>query len=206
MAPMSPHAIGEQARVLGKIAYPTVNLSLWRRPAQAAIVGEVSKLQASQLRDVRRPTTIRTFDHDVSVLLRQQGLDPSVFENWRADLRRLANLFAGVSEGRNLQFRLLTTDRDDCRRFHLDRTHLRLLCTYRGPGTEWLTDSQVDREAQARGAPNESIIRFGQASRFEPFWVGIMRGDPGNIGNGLVHRSPPITGSGEIRVLFCLDC
>jgi hypothetical protein len=58
------------------------------------------------------------------------------------------------------------------------------------------------------GAPNEHIIRFGEPSRFEPFWVGILKGDafPGNAGRGLVHRSPQIAGSGRTRVLFCLDC
>ncbi|MEW8312966.1 MAG: DUF1826 domain-containing protein [Candidatus Thiodiazotropha taylori] len=42
---------------------------------------------------------------------------------------------------------------------------------------------------------------------FEPFWVGIMKGNayPGNAGQGLVHRSPQISGSGKTRVLFCLD-
>jgi hypothetical protein len=71
-----------------------------------------------------------------------------------------------------------------------------------------LTNEQVDRLAQGTGAPNEEIIRFGEPSRFEPFWVGILKGDayPGNAGYGLVHRSPPITGSGLTRVLFCLDC
>jgi hypothetical protein len=35
-----------------------------------------------------------------------------------------------------------------------------------------------------------------------------MKGDtyPGNAGRGLVHRSPSIEGSGQTRVLFCLDC
>jgi hypothetical protein len=34
-----------------------------------------------------------------------------------------------------------------------------------------------------------------------------MKGEvfPGNQGMGLVHRSPPIAGTGETRVLFCLD-
>jgi len=79
---------------------------------------------------------------------------------------------------------------------------------YRGPGTEWLTDVQVDRVAQASGAPNECIIRFGEPSQFDSFWVGVMKGNayPGNAGRGLVHRSPPIAGSGQTRVLFCLDC
>ncbi len=208
IASTSPHAAGNQPDVLHQILDPGVNLSLWQRPAQTAITRELSTLQASHLPDVRCPTSLDSFDDDVGTLLQQQDLDPLAFSNWRIDLRRLADLYFSVSENRDVTLRLVTTDDDECRRFHIDRTHLRLLCTYRGPGTEWLTDAQVNRVAQASGAPNDCIIRFGDPSQFEPFWVGILKGDayPGNAGHGLVHRSPPIAGSGQTRVLFCLDC
>jgi hypothetical protein len=203
-----PHAAGNQPDVLHQILTPGVNLSLWQRPAEAAVIRELSSLQASDLPDVRCPTLLDSFDDNISTLLQQQDLDPLAFEHWRVDLQRLAELYFSISEDREVTLRLVTTDGDDCRRFHVDRTHLRLLCTFRGPGTEWLTDVQVDRMAQSSGAPNEEIIRFGKPARFEPFWVGVMKGDayPGNADHGLVHRSPPVADSGQIRVLFCLDC
>ena len=204
----SPHAVGNQPDVLHQIFAPSVNLSLWQRPAQPAVIQELSFLQASDLPDVRCPTSLDSFDDDLSTLLQRQGLDPLAFKNWRVDMCRLADLYFSVSENHDVTLRLETTDDDGCQRFHVDRTHLRLLCTYRGPGTEWLTDAQADRQAQHNGAPNERIIRFGEPSRFEPFWVGNLKGDayPGNAGRGLVHLSPPIAGSGQTRVLFCLDC
>ncbi len=207
-ASVSPHVVGNQPDVLHRISDPGVNLGLWRRPAQQAITRELATLQASHLPDVRCRTSTETFDDDLCGLLRQQELDPSTFEHWRYDLGRLAGLFFHISEGRDVALRLETTADDGCPRFHVDRTHLRLLCTYRGPGTEWLADAQVDRVAQASGAPNDSIIRVGEPSQFETFWVGVLKGDayPGNVGHGLVHRSPPIAGSGQTRVLFCLDC
>jgi len=204
-AATAAHVAGPQRDVLHCINKPGVNLSLWQRPARAAITAELRSLQASDLADVRRPATPASFDQDISALLRQQGLDPGSFEHLRADLHELAEVFFGLTGGRNAIFRLVATDRDDCRRFHVDRTRLRLLCTYRGPGTEWLAEAQVDRLAQARGAPNDAIIRFGEASRFETFWVGILRGDPENSAQGLVHRSPPVEGTGQTRVLFCMD-
>ncbi len=209
LAASTPHdAAGHQPDVLQQILDPNVNLSLWQRPPQTAITRELSLLQASHLPDVRCPTSLEAFDDDVLTLLQQQGLDPRLLENWRVDMRRLAEIYFSVSGNRDVTLRLVTTEEDDCRRFHVDRTNLRLLCTYRGPGTEWLTDEQVDRLAQRTGAPNEDIIRFGEPSQFEPFWVGVMKGDayPGNADHGLVHRSPPIAGSGRTRVLFCLDC
>jgi hypothetical protein len=207
MACTSPHAEGNQPDVLQQILDPSVNLGLWQRPAETAISRELSTLQASHLPDVRCQTSLHSFDADVIALLRKQGLDPLDFKDWRADLGRLADLYFSINGDRTVTLRLVTTDSDDCRRFHVDRTHLRLLCTYRGPGTEWLTDAQVDRVAQSSGAPNDDIIRFGKPSQFEPFWVGMLKGDayPGNAGQGLVHRSPPIAGTGQTRVLFCLD-
>ncbi|PVV11535.1 MAG: hypothetical protein B6D77_06740 [gamma proteobacterium symbiont of Ctena orbiculata] len=206
--PRSHDKTGNQPDVLHQILYPGVNLCLWQRPAQEAVTRELSSLQASDLPDVRCISSLDAFDDDVARTLEQQGLDPLAFSHWRNDLRRLADLYFKLSNDRQVTLRLVTTDEDDCRRYHVDRTHLRLLCTYRGPGTEWLTNEQVDRLAQGTGAPNEKIIRFGEPSRFEPFWVGILKGDayPGNAGAGLVHRSPTIKCLGLTRVLFCLDC
>jgi hypothetical protein len=206
--PTSPHNTGNQPDVLLQILDPGVNLCLWQRPAQEAVAQELSSLLASDLPDVRCSTSLDSFDDDVIRLLEQQGLDPLALSHWRTDLRRLADLYFKVSDDRDVTLRLVTTDEDDCRRYHVDRTNLRLLCTYRGLGTEWLSNEQVDRMAQASGAPNEKILRFGEPSQFKPFWVGILKGDayPGNAGAGLVHRSPPIKGSGLTRVLFCLDC
>jgi hypothetical protein len=202
------HLLGEDPRILHRINEPEVNLSLWQRTPLQTVAGEVAGLLATDLPDVRCRTSSATFDEDMGALLKGQGLDPQAFSGWLADLRGLADHFFSVGAGRDVTARLETTDHDGCRRYHVDRTHLRLLCTYRGPGTEWLTDEQVDRDAQANGAPNERIVRFGEPSRFQPFWVGILKGDayPGNGGRGLVHRSPPIAGSGQTRLLFCLDC
>jgi len=199
--------VGDRADVLRHVLDPEVNLCLWQRPAQVAVIREIASLLASDLPDVRCATSLASFDDDVCTLLQQQGLDPSAFSHWRADMLRLADAYFNVSGNNEVTLRLVTTNEDECRRFHVDRTQLRLLCTYRGPGTEWLPDDQVDRMAQATGAPNEAIVRYGEPSQFEPFWAGILKGDafPGNFGHGLVHRSPPVSGTGQTRVLFCLD-
>ena len=193
--------------MLHRILEPEVNLVLWQRSPSSSIARELASLQASDLPDVRCPTSQASFETDISELLQQRGLDPMAFEDWRGDMHRLARFYFAVSGEREVTLRLVTTDDDDCRRFHFDRTHLRLLCTYRGPGTEWLPDEQVDREAQRTGSPNDAIIRFGEPSVFQPFWAGILKGDafPGNAGHGLIHRSPAIAATGQTRVLFCLD-
>ncbi|MEM1112097.1 MAG: DUF1826 domain-containing protein [Pseudomonadota bacterium] len=206
LASVSSYVVGAHERVLSRISDPCVSLSLWQRPAELLIAKELAQLTAAQLSRARHLTSPTSFDDDLSAMLTKHGLDPEAFSHLRADLRHLATLFFPLADTRPVRLRLTTTDADDCRRFHVDRTYLRLLCTYQGPGTEWLRNEQVDRQALMCGDPNEAIIRFGTASRFETFWVGITRGDPQNLGQGLVHRSPPIAGTGQIRVLFCLEC
>ncbi len=199
------HVVGAQPEVLQCITASRVNLSLWQRPPLPAISREVSTLTAAQLPAVRHPTSKHSFTDDITALLRALGHDPLSFRCLLSDLCLLADHFFSVSGQRDVKFRLSATDDDNCGRFHVDTRHLRMICTYQGPGTEWLRNEQVDRFLLERGAPNDAVIRFGDASRFEPFWVGIMKGDPDCSGNGLVHRSPPVAGSGQTRVLFCLD-
>lgn len=120
---------------------------------------------------------------------------------------KLLALFLGLVADRPVTLRLETLNNDGCPRFHIDRTYLRLLCTYRGPGTEWLANDQVNRAALGRGEPNETILLHGAPARFQPFWVGVMKGArfAGEEHNALAHRSPPLAGTGQTRVLLCLD-
>ncbi len=201
----SPHLVGTGPEVLESIALPDINLSLWQRPVELHIAREVAVLAASQLPKRRLRTSADSFAGDVTALLRERRLDPRSFDHLLADLCLLADRFFTLSGNRDTRFQLVTTDSNNCGRFHVDTRYLRMICTYQGPATEWLRNEQVDRFMLERGAPNHKIIRFGEPAHFEPFWVGIMKGDPDRSGNGLVHRSPPIVGTGQTRVLFCLD-
>ncbi len=199
------HYIGDDVSALAQVQAPNVDLGLWRRPFQTAIAEEVSSLSAGSLNDRKRRIPIEHFDQRIAETLQLHGLNQGQYVNLRQDLSYLSRVFASIVGTSELVFRLFTTGEDDCRRFHLDRLKMRLMCTYQGPGTQWLSEAQLDRVAQHTGQANEDIIRFGNPQRFEPFWVGIMRGDPTNQGVGLVHRSPPVVDTGEIRVVFCLD-
>jgi len=207
IAPTSPQAIGPESEILRQILNPEVNLSLWQRPHHVEISQELSTLMTSDSLEIRCSTSLESFDNDLNEMLTQQGFNPSKFPNWRTDLQKLADCYFGVSGQHEFTLRLETTNKDGCRRFHVDRTRLRLLCTYHGPGTEWLANEQVDRSALNSGGLNNDMIRFGEPSQFAPFWVGILKGKmyPGNSARGLVHRSPQIEGSGQTRLLFSLD-
>lgn len=204
----STRVLSDDHRDLGTVLNSNINLSVWRRFPEPSVSSEIDVLDAHDLPDVRCRATAAGFDDDLCELLQSSGLDPAHFTAWRADLKQLAGLYFPLTGGRKVTLRLETINNDGCRRFHTDRTNLRMLCTYRGPGTEWLMDEQVDRNAEAAGAPNDEILRYGEPSQLDTFWVGILKGTafPGNSAGGLVHRSPRISGMEQVRVLFCLDC
>ena len=202
-----PHQCSCQPEVLSTITNPGVNLTVWQRAGKMSITRELTRVEADSFPDGRHRTSRASFDADIAEYLTNQALDPEAFKHFRADLQEIATRFFDICGSQEIRFRLLTTDSDDCRRFHVDYRHLRLLCTYKGDGTQWLTNEQADRAAYEKGQSNEFIIRFGNPSQLEPFWVGLIKDDgyPGNKGQGLMHRSPPIAGSGQVRVLFCMD-
>ena len=206
--PAVSHAqFGQSPEVLNKINDAETNLCVWQRPSVRQVSAEVANVVEPDL-DLRARTTARMFKRDVQELLNTAGLNADEYAHWVDDLAQLADVFFTHAHRKEAMVRIETTIDDGCRRYHVDRSHLRLLSTYRGPGTEWLTNEQVDRHNLRSGAPNEDIVRYGQPYRMAPFWVGLFKGSlyPNMADNGLVHRSPPIDGTGQFRVRFCLDC
>lgn len=200
-----------QARVLAGITAAECRIAIWQRPVDAAVQTQAAALAASERLEIRLSLTPAQLGPDIIASITPKCDTLCAMGALLADLQRLAGHFAAIASTldapRTVTLRLETLHDDGCRRFHVDRVRLRLLCTYLGPGTEWLTDDQVDREALAGHLPNEAILRWGAPRRLEPFWVAIIKGDryPGAAGRGQVHRSPPIAAAGTARVLFCLD-
>lgn len=108
--------------------------------------------------------------------------------------------------------RLEVMRRPMCPRFHVDHTGIRLLCTYRGPGTEWLEESCADRSrlgSVAAGRQDEAsgIVRNPDGIHRTPPWaLTLLKGSRwhGNTGRGAIHRSPSVAAEGH-RVLLALD-
>ena len=199
-------ADGQHSGILQSINFPETNLALWHREENLEISREISYLTPYSLADERHMSDFASFESDLKRVFISQGLDPDCFANLRVDLQQITGLFQSIRQPEEICFRLVTTDQDDCRRFHLDRVRLRLITTYQGPGTEYLKELEADRQAERSGGTNEDIMKLGTSSQFPPHSVGIMKGDPHNEGRGLIHRSPPVFGTGITRVLFCLDC
>lgn len=109
------------------------------------------------------------------------------------DISALAKIFAGLMRARFLRLRLDVVTTNACRKFHVDAVTSRLVCTYRGTGTQYGTSRG--------GSDPERIFTVPSCAPI------LLRGTlwPEQPASGLLHRSPPIEGSGETRLLLVLD-
>ena len=109
------------------------------------------------------------------------------------DVAALADIFAGLMDAPYLQLRFDVVTDNACRKFHIDAVKARLICTYRGTGTEY----GIARD----GAEPPRIITVPTGAPI------LLRGKlwPESPRSGLLHRSPPIEGTGETRLVLVLD-
>jgi len=124
------------------------------------------------------------------------------------DVAVLIARLAHLADARRLRVSLGAVRTDRCRKFHVDYVRYRLVTTYVGPGTEWVPDSAVHREAldHPPDCPcdaNKEIVKDASAIRHAvPGEVVVMKGALHPNSLGAVHRSPPIEGTGRVRVVL----
>lgn len=109
------------------------------------------------------------------------------------DVAALAQLFGNVMQTPFIRLRLDVINTNACRKFHTDVITARLLCTYRGTGTQY--------GVSLRGKDPDRVFTAATGSPI------ILRGKlwPAPAAPDLVHRSPPIQGTGETRLVLVLD-
>ena len=134
-------------------------------------------------------------------------------EDFAADIDFLVEMYGVLLGCPAVGLRLEVLGRAMCPRFHVDQTGIRLLCTYQGPGTEWLEEGAADRSKlgmSSAGIPDDrsGIIRDASGiHRIPAFAVALLKGSgwQGNSGRGIIHRSPQVPQSEKARVLLAMD-
>ncbi|MEL7257488.1 MAG: DUF1826 domain-containing protein [Pseudomonadota bacterium] len=120
---------------------------------------------------------------------------PAGFErNWlKKDIVSLADMFSDLMSARFLRLRLDVVRTNACRKFHIDAIKARLVCTYRGTGTQYGVSSD--------GHDPKRVFTVQTGAPI------LLRGTlwPAQPPSGLLHRSPPIEGTGETRLVLVLD-
>jgi len=186
--------VADCVRDLDVIARPGVAAALWQRrvdPDWQAWINGLAPATLPQLRVILRPDMVRDAARAACDMT---GLDASAARDWLIeDIGALADRFAGLMRARFLRLRLDVIETDACRRFHIDAVTARLICTYRGTGTQYGISVEGEVPRRVFTTPTGAPL--------------LLRGTlwPGDPPSGLLHRSPPIEGSGETRLLLVLD-
>jgi len=205
------HFLARSAADLAWTRAATLNIGLWprtlppaiaRRFAEAATAGSFA-IEAEV--DLAFPDQARR----VAASLADPGLEAFVWD----DLRRLLPTFAAITGETRLVVRLDTVRDGMCEKLHADYVTLRMLCTYAGPGTQWVDAADVvygnlRRTDVPLEEANASILRHPAALRqVSPGDVLALKGEdwPGGAGRGAVHRSPPMGDSTPPRLLLRID-
>jgi Protein of unknown function (DUF1826) len=198
------HVESEGAAVLSHIYGERVSLSIWcRRQPLAISTGWLEAATATEW-SVRERVDAE-FSRASAVLNHlPPGDSRAAFVD---DLQFIVGMLADLAGASELGLRLETVDRDVCSAWHVDRVSMRLITTYYGPATEWINNSHVWRNPQARGAAPPWFVLSPSAAiqRLRPFDVGVFKGtawDPPH--QAVVHRSPRVP-DGRRRLLLTVD-
>jgi len=130
-----------------------------------------------------------------------------------ADLQHLVQLFVELLGCPRVGLRLRVLERAMCPRFHVDQTTVRMLCTYFGPGTEWLDERAANRQKLGTGANGLADTNSGlvldpaEITRAPTFALVLLKGCawPRNAHRGAIHRSPAADAEAPWRALVSLD-
>lgn len=182
---------GPEPEVLGRIGAPGIAAAIWDRPRAPGFADWIEALPPDHLPDLRMILPAPAARDAVHLACDRAGMAPGPFRDMLAgDVAALATIMGRVMGAPLLHLRLNPVATDACRRFHLDNLTARLLCTYRGTGTQLARPGHEDRpEILAPGAA--LILRGG-------LWPGPER-------TALLHRSPPVAGTGQVRLLLAID-
>ncbi len=180
---------------LADIFDPAVQVCSWQRTIDPAIERYLAGLQKSAESQVIE--TLVPGD--------QPGLDALPEAPGRTalieDLALLGEVVSELMDCQAVGLRLTRIGHAMCPGWHVDRVGIRLVCTYQGPGTQWLDDQDLDRSdlvaADKSGDPVEAI----------PGEIVLLKGAlwQGNAAFGAIHRSPEPDATTALRTLVTLD-
>ena len=122
------------------------------------------------------------------------------------DVLRLMSMFEATTLSGVFKLQLEIVNHDMCRLFHQDYYRQRLICTLKGPGTEWLDHDNVNRGALGKGDNGAIVKDMDKVHRANTHDVLLLKG--ARYGGGalsVIHRSPPIAHHNGLRVLLKLD-
>jgi len=173
---------------------PACAAAIWDRDIPAEVTSWLAALDPVVLRNARVVVQAQTVPKTVADLCDIAQVPKGPQRAWLIDdIGMLAQRFAGLMSAPYLRLRLQAITTNACRKFHLDAITGRLVCTYHGMGMQYGTCENGAEPIHIHTTPTGAPI--------------LLRGSlwPSEPASGLLHRSPPIEGTGETRLVLVLD-
>lgn len=175
-------------------------MAVWTRPPSVELVSWLERASRPAIPHGRVLIAPDEAEAALTVMLSGAGASvPDGAQPFIDDASAIVRCFAGIVASGLVDVRLEAVTHDACWKFHCDCVPFRLITTYLGPGTEYVDP------ADAACALDDQRDYAGPLNRVPTFAVAVFRGssDPG--GMGVVHRSPPIAGTGQCRLVLCVN-
>lgn len=190
----------DTAAGLSAIHAPATGLVIWKRTVPLCLQTWLELMDPACLPDLRVLVRPDEFRRAIEPELEDCGMPPGDMRNLLiGDIDNQVSVFSNVAATDLVDVRLERITHDACWKFHRDCVEARFLTTYRGPGTEWVRPVHADR------ALSEQTDFTGPIEHIELHDGVLFKGSCAGPGIGIVHRSPPIEGTGDVRLLLCLN-
>ncbi|MDA9193997.1 DUF1826 domain-containing protein [Alphaproteobacteria bacterium] len=186
--------INDSIEGLNAVKQPLVAAAIWRRTPLSKFQTWIDSLPDKELPSARIALPLDAIQRALMEVMQISGMPACVQRDMLIDdIAALANVFAEINQTKFLRLRLEAITGNACSKFHIDAVTTRLVCTYRGPGTQYCFLADGTDSSNIFDVPTSSPI--------------VMRGTlwPTKERSGFLNRSPPIEGSGKTRLLLVLD-
>lgn len=122
-------------------------------------------------------------------------------------IKTLISHYADVCDAPELGISLEKVQGNMCKFFHCDMNHLRLVYPLLGPGTLWVKEDNVRREYLGKGKNDQVVKDSKQIFQVPPKTLTLLKGQghPSAHGKAVVHASPEIPHTQELRVLLRIE-
>lgn len=175
-------------------------LVIWKRSLPSSFQDWIDQKNATDLPDIRILIKPQELWPALELSLNRTSLGACEMRNRLVeDISELVDIFAFITESDDVDVRLQRVSEDACWKFHRDFVETRLLTTYRGPTTEWVRQEDAEKAIQEQRHFEGPLEHLGNGD------VAIFKGSSTGSMRGIVHRSPPIAGTGLTRLLLCLN-
>lgn len=185
---------------LAAITQPETELVIWERTLPTGFKEWIDRTEPPNLPNVRFLLHPDDLCASLWPILNDCGLAGGEMRDvMLGDIDRLVTAFAEITKSELVDIRLERIEHNACWKFHRDTVEARLITTYRGPTTEWVQMENAER------AIDEQTDYDGPLERLGDGHVALFKGKCAGENSGIVHRSPPIEGTGCTRLLLCLN-